>query len=93
MDAAHIDAINYPTWSNPPRKIGVMDSPVGDNSLYLLPQTGLPAITVPIGFMYGLLPAGMSFIGRLLGEPSLIKFAHAYEQGTQHHRLSERFED
>ncbi len=84
MDKDNLDAIVYPTWSNPPRKIGNMESPAGDNSQYLAPHTGFPAITVPMGFTYEALPAGMTFVGRLFSEPALIKFAYAYEQGTNH---------
>ena len=50
MDGARVDAIVYPTWSNPPRKIGDMQSPAGDNSQILSPQTSFPAITVPMGY-------------------------------------------
>lgn len=91
MDASGVDAFVYPTWSNPPRKVGDMDSPSGDNSQILSPHTGLPAITVPMGFTYGHLPAGLQFIGRLFGEPDLIRFAYAYEQGTRHRAPPEKF--
>jgi Asp-tRNA(Asn)/Glu-tRNA(Gln) amidotransferase A subunit family amidase len=91
MDNAGIDAIVYPTWSNPPRKIGDMQSPAGDNSQILSPQTGFPAITVPMGYTYGSLPAGLTFLGRAFAEPSLIKYAYAYEQATRHRRPPEHF--
>lgn len=87
-----VDAIIYPTWSNPPRKVGDMESPAGDNSQYLSPHTGLPAITVPIGFTYNNLPAGMTFIGKQFGEPELIKFVYAYEQGTLRRRPPKLFD-
>jgi Asp-tRNA(Asn)/Glu-tRNA(Gln) amidotransferase A subunit family amidase len=86
MKKDNVDAVIYPTWSNPPRKIGDMKSPAGDNSQLLSPHTGFPAITVPMGFTYGTLPAGLTFVGKLFGEPDLIKFAYAYEQATQHRR-------
>jgi Asp-tRNA(Asn)/Glu-tRNA(Gln) amidotransferase A subunit family amidase len=86
MDRDRIDAIVYPTWSNPPRKVGDTESPAGDNSQYLSPQTGFPAITVPIGYTHGNLPAGMTFVGRLFSEPDLIKFVYAYEQATKQRR-------
>ena len=86
MEQAQIDAIIYPTWSNPPRKVGDRESPAGDNSQILSPQTGFPAITVPAGFTSANLPAGMTFVGRLFDEPALIRFVYAYEQATQHRR-------
>lgn len=91
MDDQGVDAIVFPTWSNPPRKVGDMDSPAGDNSQILSPHTGLPAITVPMGFTYGHLPAGLQIIGKLFGEPELIKFAYAYEQGTRHRKPPDGF--
>ena len=86
MREGRIDAVVYPTWSNPPRKIGDMDSPAGDNSQLLSPQTGWPAITVPMGFTHGSLPAGLTFLGPQFGEPALIRYAYAYEQFTKHRR-------
>jgi amidase len=86
MDKDRVDAVIYPTWSNPPRKVGDVKSPAGDNSQILSPQTGFPAITVPMGFSYETLPAGLTFLGRAFTEPMLIKFAYAYEQATHHRR-------
>ena len=86
MDAAKIDAIIYPTWSNPPRKVGDLKSPGGDNSQQLAPPTGMPAITVPIGFTHGNLPAGVSILGRSFSEPLLFKLAFSYEQATKHRK-------
>jgi amidase len=91
MDAAKLDAIIYPTWSNPPRLIGDMKSPGGDNSQQIAPPTGMPAITVPMGFTHGTLPAGLSILGRSFSEPTLFKFAYAYEQATLHRRLPAAF--
>ena len=45
MDAQKIDAWVYPTWSNPPRLIGDLNTPGGDNSQFFSPTTGFPAIT------------------------------------------------
>jgi amidase len=84
MDAAKLDAIIYPTWSNPPRLVGDMKSPGGDNNQQLAPPTGMPAITVPMGFTHGDLPAGISILGRSFSEPTLFKLAYAYEQATLH---------
>ncbi len=44
------------------------------------------SIAVPAGFTTEGLPAGITFFGRPYSEPTLIKFAYAYEQAT-HHRV------
>ena len=46
-------------------------------------MAGYPNITVPAGFSFGELPVGINFIGRRWGEPTLIKLAHGFEQGTR----------
>lgn len=43
---------------------------------------GYPHITVPAGYLFGL-PLGLSFIARAWQEPTVIKFAYAFEQATQ----------
>ena len=84
MDAQKIDAWVYPTWSNPPRLIGDLMTPAGDNSQFFSPTTGFPAIQVPMGYTRGRLPAGITFFGRAWSEAQLIKYAYAYEQATHH---------
>ena len=86
MDAQTIDAFVYPTWSNPPRLIGDLNTPHGDNSQIFSPTTGWPAINVPMGYTRGTLPIGMTLFGRAWSEPTLIKFAYAYEQTTRQRR-------
>ena len=46
---------------------------------------GYPHITVPAGYVFGL-PIGISFFGRAWSEPTLIKFAYAFEQATKSRR-------
>ncbi|MDX6385557.1 MAG: amidase [Blastocatellia bacterium] len=46
---------------------------------------GYPHITVPAGYVFGL-PVGLSFFGRAWSEPTLIKFAYAFEQATKARR-------
>jgi Asp-tRNA(Asn)/Glu-tRNA(Gln) amidotransferase A subunit family amidase len=86
MDALTLDAYVYPTWSNPPRLIGDLNTPAGDNSQFFSPTTGFPAVQVPMGYTRGVLPAGMTFFGRAWSEALLIKLAYAYEQATHHRR-------
>ena len=83
MTADNLDAIVYPTWSNAPRTVGDNDSPAGDNSQVLSPQTGFPAITVPMGFTHGNLPAGLTILAPAFGEDRLIRYAYDFEQTTQ----------
>ena len=86
MDSLKLDAMVYPTWSNPPRLIGDLNTPHGDNSQLFSPSTGFPAITVPMGYTRGQLPAGLQFLGRAWSEPTLIGLAYSYESATSHRR-------
>ena len=87
MNDQRLDALVYPTWSNPPRLIGDLNTPGGDNNQFFSPSTGFPAITVPMGFTRGdTLPAGLQFFGRPWSEATLIRLAYAYEQATHHRR-------
>jgi len=87
MDALQLDALIYPTWSNPPRLIGDLNTPGGDNNQLFSPSTGFPAITVPMGYTRGdTLPAGLQFFGRAWSEPTLVRLAYAYEQATHHRK-------
>ena len=83
MDANRLDALVYPTWSNPPRLIGDLNTPHGDNNQLFSPSTGFPAITVPMGYARGVLPAGLQFFGRPWDEATLIRLAYGYEQATR----------
>ncbi len=85
MDKLQLDALIYPTWSNPPRKIGDLNTPHGDNNQLFSPSTGFPAVTLPMGYTRGgLLPAGLQFFGRPWREGVLFRLAYGYEQNTRH---------
>jgi len=87
MDDQQLDALIYPTWSNPPRLIGDLNTPGGDNNQFFSPSTGFPAITVPMGYTRGdTLPAGLQFFGRPWDEATLLRLAYSYEQATHHRR-------
>jgi len=87
MDDARLDALIYPTWSNPPAHIDkAKEEYKGDNSQWLVPDAGLPAVTVPMGYWRDKLPAGLQFAGRPYSEGVLIELAYAYEQKTRHRR-------
>jgi Asp-tRNA(Asn)/Glu-tRNA(Gln) amidotransferase A subunit family amidase len=85
MDSLRLDALVYPTWSNPPRLIGDLNTPHGDNSQLFSPSTGFPAISVPMGYTRnGRLPAGLTLMGRPFAEATLFRLAYAYEQASRH---------
>jgi len=87
MDSLGLDALVYPTWNDKPAKIDrFAEEYKGDNSQLISPHTGQPAFTVPMGFTSENLPAGLQFLGRMFDEPTLIKLAYGYEQGTGHRK-------
>jgi len=87
MDMAGLDALVYPTWSNPPAHIDKgREEYKGDNSQTLAPAAGLPAVTVPMGFWQDKLPVGLQILGRPYSEGVLIELAYGYEQKTGHRR-------
>ena len=89
MDTLRLDALAYPTWSNPPRPIGDLTTPHGDNNQLFAPSTGYPAITVPMGYLReNMLPAGVQLLGRPWAEARLIGLAYAYERATRHRRAA-----
>ena len=51
---------------------------------------GYPHITVPAGYVFGM-PVGISFFGRAWSEPTLIKFAFAFEEATKARRVPKFF--
>lgn len=87
MAERDVVALVYPTWNNPPRLVGDLRTPHGNNSPILSPPTGFPALTVPMGWVrYGRLPVGLQIFGDAWSEPTLIRLAYAYEQATKHRK-------
>ncbi len=85
MEDAHVDAVVYPSWTNPPAHLDqAVEEYKGDNSQLVAPATGLPAVSIPMGFSHGKLPAGLQILGRPYSEGLLFGLAYAYEQATLH---------
>ena len=92
MDAADVQVIVYPTWTNPPAPLVTASEDYrGDNSQRVAPGAGLPAGTVPMGYTRGTLPAGLQILARPYEEGVIFRLAYAYEQGTAHRRPPDGF--
>lgn len=84
------DVIIGPTAPTPAFKIGEqLDDPLTMylNDILTIPVNlaGIPAISVPCGFVNGL-PVGLQVIGKALNESTVLRVAHAFEQNTEHHK-------
>ena len=97
MDDAGVGALIYPSWLWPPAHLDQANEEYrGDNSQRVAPATGMPAITVPMGYTSdggddAVLPAGLQILGRPWDEGLLFQMAYAYEQGTGHRRAPAGF--
>lgn len=80
-----LDALVYPTVTEKAPLLGELQRQEAI-TCYLSSNSGLPAITVPGGFTTEGFPVGVELLGRPWSEPTLIKFAYAYEQATRHRR-------
>lgn len=85
------DALITPTSPTLPFKIGEkMDDPfqMYISDICTLPANiaGIPAISIPGGFVKGL-PVGLQIIGKPLSEETLLRIAFAFEQATGWHKM------
>ena len=85
-----VDAILGPTTPGPAFKIGEnADDPQGMylQDIYTISANlaGLPAISLPAGFIEGL-PAGMQLIGNYFDEATLLNLGHQFQAHTDWHK-------
>ncbi len=81
-----VDVVAMPTSPIPPFRLGEKtDDPL---QMYLADiftvsanLVGLPAISIPCGFVEGL-PIGFQLVGRMFDEPTILRVADAYERIT-----------
>ena len=86
---AEVDVIAGPTAPTPAFKLGdKVDDPITMylNDIYTIGANlaGLPAISVPCGFV-DKLPVGLHLVGPHFAEATLLRAAHQYQQQTDHH--------
>lgn len=89
------DALLCPTTASPAFRFGEKtEDPLkmylSDIYTLAVNLAGLPGISIPGGFADGL-PVGIQFIGRPLGEGTLLRMAYTFEQSTDHHKRRPRF--
>jgi Asp-tRNA(Asn)/Glu-tRNA(Gln) amidotransferase A subunit family amidase len=83
MNDSRLDAIVYPVVKRIAPLIG--GNQLGSNEA-LSPQTGFPAMNVPVGFTPGGFPVGMELLGRPFAEATLIAITYSFEQATRHRK-------
>lgn len=84
LNENELDILIYPTLNSLPAVIGKNQ---GSGSAPMLsPFSGFPALSVPAGFSESGLPIGMEMLGREFAEPTLIKLAFSYQEGTEHRK-------
>jgi len=86
---ADVDVIAGPTAPTPAFRLGEkVDDPITMylNDIYTIGANlaGLPAMSVPCGFVDGL-PVGLHLVGHHFEEQGLLRFAHQYQQVTDWH--------
>lgn len=87
---ADVDVIAGPTAPTPAFKLGdKVDDPITMylNDIYTIGANlaGLPAISVPCGFV-DKLPVGLHLVGPHFAESTLLRTAHQYQQQTDYHQ-------
>jgi len=91
MATADVDVLVFPTVQvPPPTRQELADlrwtAHTFPTNTVIASQSGLPAMTVPVGMTDDGLPVGMDVVGRPLAEVQLLRFALAWEQHARPRR-------
>jgi amidase len=76
----NLDAIVYPPIGELPVFIG---EPQPGNNCQISANSGLPALSMPVGFSSNGLPVGMELLGRQFDDARLLAIAYAFEQANK----------
>ena len=83
MSAANVEFLAYPPIAALPVVIG--ENQPGNNCS-LSANSGLPALSVPVGFSDGGLPVGLELLGAAFNDVALLSAGYAIEQLEQARR-------
>jgi amidase len=79
----NLDALAYPTITQSPVLIG---DPQTGSACQLSAHSGLPALSMPVGFTNGDLPVGMEILGKHFQDAELLAIAKHYEDANSPRR-------
>lgn len=94
LEENNLDALVYPTSGCTSRPLASAQDDTYEcgeapGSSNLASLSGYPAVSVPAGFASDGMPTSISFLGKAFSEPSLLKYAYAFEQATKHRKPPE----
>ena len=78
LEENKLDALAYPTAQRKPNLVG--DEANGGSTCQLSATTGLPAMSVAVGFGSQGTPVGLELLGAPFAEATLLKIAYGWEQ-------------
>ena len=80
-----------PVAPNGAYEIGALHDPLEIylQDIFTIPANlaGLPAVSVPSGFDHRGMPLGLQIIGPQMCDVSVLKYAYAFEQATNHNKI------
>ena len=87
LDEFRLDALVYPTMTSRVAQVG---DPQRGSNCQLSASAGLPALSMPAGFIAGGLPVALELLGPPLGDARLLALGFSYERATEPRRAPTR---
>ncbi len=87
LDELGLDALVYPTMR---RRVAQIGDPQRGSNCQLSASAGLPALSVPAGFISGGLPVSLELLGSPLDDSRLLTLGFAFEQAMKPRRAPTR---